>query len=193
MRRYERASTLLTSNRPVEVWANCWAMPPPSPPCSTASCTMATCSSVVHAVGEPKPTPPASRRILDEPPTKSQREAGQKPPGNFRLFDPGTSALELHPRISGKTKTLCSASRVMGLLAKGSAWPILRSQLRRLGPGSSHRARPRGEQLHVITLLPLPWMKIWACRYTAQWSKTTLSWVCSVGRFSGDPVWPVLR
>jgi len=24
MRRYERASTMLTSNRPVEDWANCW-------------------------------------------------------------------------------------------------------------------------------------------------------------------------
>jgi len=28
MRRYERASTLLTSNRPVDDWANCWATAP---------------------------------------------------------------------------------------------------------------------------------------------------------------------
>ena len=34
MRRYERASTLLTSNRPVDDGAGCSATPPPSPPCS---------------------------------------------------------------------------------------------------------------------------------------------------------------
>ena len=32
MRRYERASTLLTSNRPVDDWADCSATAPPSPP-----------------------------------------------------------------------------------------------------------------------------------------------------------------
>src|SRR3984893_15122222 len=35
MRRYKRASTLLTSNRPVEDWGNCSATAPLSPPCST--------------------------------------------------------------------------------------------------------------------------------------------------------------
>jgi hypothetical protein len=34
MRRYERASTLLTSNRPSMIGANCSATPRPSPPCS---------------------------------------------------------------------------------------------------------------------------------------------------------------
>jgi len=37
--------------------------------------------------------------------------AGQKPPGGFRVLDPGTSALELHPRIPGKNKTLCPTNR----------------------------------------------------------------------------------
>src|ERR1700704_339215 len=36
MRRYERASTLLTSNRPVEDWENCWVTLPLSLPCWTA-------------------------------------------------------------------------------------------------------------------------------------------------------------
>ena len=49
MRRNERASTLLTSNRPIEGWANCWVMPLPSPPCSIACCIMATYSSAVRA------------------------------------------------------------------------------------------------------------------------------------------------
>ena len=43
MRRYERASTLVTSNRPWKAGASCWAMQPPSAPCSTASCTTDTC------------------------------------------------------------------------------------------------------------------------------------------------------
>ena len=36
MRRYERASTVLTSNRPVEDWGSCSATPPRSRRCSTA-------------------------------------------------------------------------------------------------------------------------------------------------------------
>jgi len=38
-RRYERASTLLTSNRPVEDWGSCSATPPPSPHCSIGCST----------------------------------------------------------------------------------------------------------------------------------------------------------
>jgi DNA replication protein DnaC len=38
-RRYERASTLITWNRPVEDWASSSATPRPSPRCSTASST----------------------------------------------------------------------------------------------------------------------------------------------------------
>jgi DNA replication protein DnaC len=42
MRRYERTSTLITSNRPVEDWASSSATPPPSPRCSTACSTTRT-------------------------------------------------------------------------------------------------------------------------------------------------------
>ena len=59
MRRYERASTLLTSNDRWTTGASCSATAPPSPPCSTACCITATCSSAVRAAGEPKP---ATRR-----------------------------------------------------------------------------------------------------------------------------------
>lgn len=38
MRRYENRSTIMTSNRPLEEWANSWAMCPPPAPSSTASC-----------------------------------------------------------------------------------------------------------------------------------------------------------
>jgi DNA replication protein DnaC len=43
MRRYERASTILTSNRPVEDWGSCSATPRRSRRSSTASCTTLTC------------------------------------------------------------------------------------------------------------------------------------------------------
>ena len=39
MRRYELKSTLMTSNRPIEEWANSWEKSPPPPPSSTASST----------------------------------------------------------------------------------------------------------------------------------------------------------
>ena len=42
MRRYERASTILTSNAPWGTATSCSATPPRSPPSSTASCTMPT-------------------------------------------------------------------------------------------------------------------------------------------------------
>ena len=62
MRRYERASTLLTSNRPVENWGNCWATAPPSLPCSTASSITDMFSNAVPGVGAPKPTCRHKRR-----------------------------------------------------------------------------------------------------------------------------------
>jgi|SRR5579864_7878293 len=79
-------------------------MPPPSVPCSTGCSITDTCLSAVREVGAPKPNQLTPRRTLDEQNSKSKLAAGQKPPGGFRVLDPGTSALELHPRIPGKTK-----------------------------------------------------------------------------------------
>jgi hypothetical protein len=56
MRRYERASTLLTSNRPVEDWGNCSATALRLPPCSTAFFTTGIFSNAGHRVGEQKST-----------------------------------------------------------------------------------------------------------------------------------------
>jgi hypothetical protein len=64
MRRYERASTLLTSNRPVDDGASFWAIRPLSLRCSTACCTTPTCSSVGHAAGGPKSRPICAPRSL---------------------------------------------------------------------------------------------------------------------------------
>ena len=62
MRRYERASTLLTSNRPVDDWGNCSATPPPSPRCSIGSYITPTSSSADHGAGAPRSTPTCVRR-----------------------------------------------------------------------------------------------------------------------------------
>ena len=51
MRRYERASTLVTSNRPVEDWGKLLGDAPQSVRCSIACCITGMCSSLVHAVG----------------------------------------------------------------------------------------------------------------------------------------------
>ena len=56
MRRYERASTLMTSNRPVEDWGKLSAIAPRSPPCSTACCITGMSSNAVRGAGEPKRT-----------------------------------------------------------------------------------------------------------------------------------------
>jgi IstB-like ATP binding protein len=66
IRRYERFSTLLTSNRPVEDWgkltgASCSAMSLPWAPCSIACCIMVTCSSAAPAAGAPRSPPPNQR------------------------------------------------------------------------------------------------------------------------------------
>ena len=52
-RRYERASTLVTSNRPVEDWGKLFGDSAPSPPCSTASSTTAISSNVGRGAGGP--------------------------------------------------------------------------------------------------------------------------------------------
>jgi DNA replication protein DnaC len=51
MRRYERASTLLTSNRPVDDWGKLLGDTAAVRRCLIACCIMRTCSSVVRAAG----------------------------------------------------------------------------------------------------------------------------------------------
>ena len=49
MRRYEKASTLITSNGRVEDWASSSATPPPSPRCSIGCSITPTCSPVARS------------------------------------------------------------------------------------------------------------------------------------------------
>ena len=87
MRRYERASTLLTSNRPVEDWGKLLGD-------SAAVTAMLdrllhhdTCCSAVRAAGAPKP--PAVRKANGK--NKSNRDAGQRTPGGVAISDPVAS------------------------------------------------------------------------------------------------------
>jgi DNA replication protein DnaC len=62
MRRYERASSMLTSNRPVDDWGKLLATQPRSPPCSIGSCITRTCSRADRKAGAPKSTRTCGRR-----------------------------------------------------------------------------------------------------------------------------------
>jgi len=69
MRRYERASTLLTSNRPVDDWGKLLAIPRPSPRSSIGCSITRTSSNADLGAGAPgsrptcAPTRPRSRTI----------------------------------------------------------------------------------------------------------------------------------
>src|SRR5258708_29981593 len=54
MRRYERASTIVTSNRPVEDWGKTAGRHRRRQPCSTVCSIMDTCSSAGRAAGGPR-------------------------------------------------------------------------------------------------------------------------------------------
>jgi len=107
MRRYERASTLLTSNRPVEDWESCSAMWPRSRPCSTASSITATCSSAVRGAGAPK-RPPQQQEMLND--------------SALGGFAPATPTQNAKPLYEGKTKA-------------AGALPLVGPRALRLTPG----------------------------------------------------------
>jgi hypothetical protein len=98
MRRYERASTLLTSNRPIEDWGKLLGDAAAITAMLDRLLHHGTYSSAVRAAGEPRPKSPRTR--LYELQIKPKAEAGQEPPGVFASVNPGTSAPRLHQRIS---------------------------------------------------------------------------------------------
>ena len=102
MRRYERASTLITSNRPVEDWENCSATVPPSPPCWIVFCTTDTFSNAAHAVGEPRPAAREKANDNSNGKNKSNKDAGQRTPGGVATRDPRASYAGASPKESGQ-------------------------------------------------------------------------------------------
>jgi DNA replication protein DnaC len=99
MRRYERASTLITSNRPVEDWRKLGDSAAVSP-CWIVFSTTDTFSNAARAAGEPRPAvrEKANDKINHNShgKNKSDKDAGQKTPGGVAPRDPRAS----HPGVS---------------------------------------------------------------------------------------------
>jgi len=85
--------------------------------------------------------------------TQAIRKPGKSGPAVFALCDPGPRLRDFSKKIYSKAKpspqadNLAHAQRVLRSR-------FLRSQPRRIGPGSAHGARPRYADLHPITLVP---------------------------------------
>ena len=91
------------------------------------------------------PSGPSSKPKLGmKSPNEGKKKAGQRRPGYLRVFLSRASARRLHPSNAlafYKTNPTARSWHV-GILHR-----LLRSQLRRIGSGSPHRARPRRESL----------------------------------------------
>ena len=99
MRRYEKASTLITSNRPVEDWGKLLGDSEPSPPCWIDCCITDTFSNAARAAGEPGPAMPdkANDKTNSNSKNKSDKDAGQRTPGGVATRHPEASHDENPP------------------------------------------------------------------------------------------------
>ena len=126
MRRYERASTLVTSNRPIDDWGSCSATRRPSPPCWTACCTMVTSSNAGRGAGGPS-------RWRNPPRQKSHDQNHERPRENAatsfgtRFFSSFEEELALHQKIRPGADNLRSGCRQgSGPASRRSARTLLR-------------------------------------------------------------------
>jgi hypothetical protein len=86
------------------------------------------------------PKPAAVEKANDK--NKSNKDAGQRTPGDFAISDPGPPTTKLHHKNVGRnTKPSDSPARKPN--RRGSRLPILPEPARVLGPGSLRKARPR--------------------------------------------------
>jgi DNA replication protein DnaC len=151
MRRYERASTLLTSNRPVEDWGKLLGDSAAVTPCWIACCITVTSSSAARAVGAPKPAVQQMHNDKSKSKDKCNKECRAK--NAWRRRDSQSRDLprrSLTKRISAKTRNPPPASP-FGQTAEGLDYRFLRSQPRVIGPGSLRRARPRQSDYNTNT------------------------------------------
>jgi hypothetical protein len=113
---------------------SCSATAPPSPPCSTACYITDTFSSAARAAGELNPG--TAEKPNDE--SKSNKEAGQKQPGNVAFRDPRASTTELHQK-NGDRNT------------KPFAGSAITANLQRVSIADSFGASPVSSALDVST------------------------------------------
>ena len=152
MRRYERASTLITSKDPLKTGESCSVIVPPSPPCWIVFCTTDTFSNAARAAGEPRP---AVREKANDKnnnnsngKNKSDKDAGQRTPGGVATRDPRASHAGAYPRNTGRN-TKPSDSQPSGPTAEGLDYRFLRSQPRVIGHGSLRKARPQQSETTI--------------------------------------------
>ena len=83
------------------------------------------------------------RPLMDEADhSQGNKEAGQKPPGAFAFHDPGPQLQNFTKKICFKSKTLCHKPTTGLTRREFCKSRFLRSQPRRLGPGSVYGRDP---------------------------------------------------
>jgi hypothetical protein len=73
---------------------------------------------------------------------QGNKEAGQKRPGVFAFYDPGPRLQNFTKKICFKSKTLCDKPTTSLMRREFCKSRFLRSQPRRLGPGSAYGRDP---------------------------------------------------
>jgi DNA replication protein DnaC len=141
MRRDERASTLLTSNRPVDDWGKLLATPRPSPRFSIGSYITPMYSSADRGAGAPRSTPTCARR---RPQSKTPRVSVAREKWrvlNCRLmagFELSTEDRD-NGAVRARTRRPAPASRAPGAVAHG----CIPRQTQRTAPAAgAHSLRP---------------------------------------------------
>jgi hypothetical protein len=148
MRRYERASTPITSNGPVEDWGKlsrwyCRLRHAGSP-----SVPRARSQNAARAAGEPRPAVREKANDNSNGKTKAMRMAGKERPAASRLGIQEPPTPEPDPRNDCRN-TKPSDSQRIGPTAEGLDYRFLRSQPRVIGHGSLRKARPRQSQTTI--------------------------------------------
>ena len=153
MRRYERASTLITSNRPVDDWGKLLG---------DSAAVTAMLDRLLHHGHVLKCGPRSwrtktgslGRRTMTNAKAKAKPKAiwmpGKERPAASRLVIQRPPPTEPHPRNAGKN-TKPSAGQPIRQTAEGLDYRFLRSQPRVIGPGSLRKARPRRSEYNLNT------------------------------------------
>ena len=187
MRRYERASTLLTSN---QTRGRLGQTARRQRRCHRHAGSLAasrTCSQVRPAQLAHQNR--QSGRMRNDKSKSKRRMPGKERPAASRLVIQRPPTTEPHHRNAGKN-TKPSAGQPIGQTAEGLDYRFLRSQPRVIGPGSLRKARPRRSEYNLNTHPErLENQAITAtaqtapCKRTLRQGKTITSSANPVGRF----------
>ena len=82
------------------------------------------------------------------------RKPGKSGPAAVAFLDPGPPLRDFTKKICSKTKPSVSISRQVAHAQRILRSRFLRSQPRRIGPGSAHRARPQNAGFYLIMIMP---------------------------------------